>query len=167
MKTYPKYFRIVNQNILIALVVLITLLGLSIKTKAQSPALGNDELKIKTSMKIKLNNFDYDILVPKIKINELEAFTEAKFNQLVYVTDENPGFYKFFNNQWTKKSIKEVMDAIEMNLIMGNPLNEDIILTSNNEKTLLDYNRHVHNLYKGFGFDKGTTQLAINIAKGR
>ncbi len=109
MKTYPKYFRIANQNILIALVVLITLFGLSIKTKAQSPVLGDDEQKIKTSMKIQLNNYDFDVLVPKITTKELEAYTDLNFNHMVYITDKNPGFYKFFNNQWAKKSVKEVM----------------------------------------------------------
>ncbi len=165
MKTYPKYFRIANQNILIALVVLITLLGLSIKTKAQSPTLGNDALKINTSMKIKLNSFDFDVLVPKITKSDLEAYTDVNFNHLVYITDENPGFYKFFNNQWTKKTVKEVMEVIEMNLVMGSPLTEDIILTANSNRNLLDYNSHVDHLYSGFIFEEGTTQLAILINK--
>lgn len=165
MKTYPKYFRIVNQNLLIAIVVLITLLGLSIKTKAQSPALGNDELKIKTSMKIKLNQFDFDILVPKIKKSELEAYTEVNFNHLVYVTDENPGFYKFFNNQWAKKSVKEVLEVVEMNFIMSKPATESIILTTNNDRRMIDYNSYVDYLYQGFFFEEGSSQLAVLIRK--
>jgi hypothetical protein len=163
MKTYTKYLRIANQNILIALLVLITLFGLSIKTKAQNPTLGNDELKIKTSMKIKLNSFDFDVLVPKITTNELEALMEVNFNHLVYVSDLNPGFYKFFNNQWVKKSIKEVLEVIEVNIAMGKPLIEDIILTGNNDQSLLDYNSHVDHLYEGFFFEEGSTQLAILI----
>lgn len=165
MKTYPKYFRIANQNLLIVLVVLITIFGLSIKTKAQSPALSNDEQKINSSMKIKLNSFDFDVLVPKISSKELEAFTEVNFNHLVYVTDENPGFYKFFNNQWAKKSVKEVLAVIEMNLLMSDPLTEDIILTNNSNRSLLDYNGHVDHLYQGFLFEEGTTQLAINFKR--
>lgn len=165
MKTYPKYFRIVNQNLLIAIVVLITLLGLSFKTKAQSPSLSNDELKIKTSMKIKLSQFDFDILVPKIKKSELEAYTEVNFNHLVYVTDENPGFYKFFNNQWAKKSVKEVLEVVEMNFIMSKPATESIILTTNNDRRMIDYNSYVDYLYQGFFFEEGSNQLAVLIRK--
>ncbi len=166
MKTYHKHLKIGN-NTSIVLIVLITLFGLSIKTKAQSPALENDEIRIKTSMKVKLNDFDFDVLIPKITSDELNAYTEVKFNHLVFVSDKNPGFYKFFNNQWTKKSVKEVLEVIEMNLVMGSPLVEDIILTTNNNRNLLDYNSHVDHLYRGFVFENGGTQLAINIVTER
>lgn len=165
MKTYMNYLKIGNKSMLIALLVLITIFGLSIKTKAQSPLLGNSELLIKTSMKVKLNNFDFDVLVPRVTTEELNAFTDVNFNHLVYVSDKNPGFYKFFNNQWTKKSVKEALEVIEMNLVIGDPLVEDIILTNNSNRNLLDYNSHVDHLYRGFVFKEGSTQLAILINK--
>jgi hypothetical protein len=46
---------------------------------------------------------------------------------------------------------------------MGKPLIEDIILTGNNDQSLLDYNSHVDHLYEGFFFEEGSTQLAILI----
>ncbi|MBK6264173.1 hypothetical protein JKA74_03920 [Marivirga sp. S37H4] len=165
MKTYPKYFRIANQNILVVLVVIITLLGMSIKLRAQSPVLGNDGEKINATMKIQLKNYDFDVLVPKVDTNELMTYSDNNYNQLVYVTDEKPGFYMFFNNQWTKQTVGDVLTVIEMNLQMSPPIAESIIIQvgANGSKQLVDYNGHLSTLYNGFTFEKESGQLAIRL----
>ncbi len=53
-----------------------------------------------------------------------------------------------------------------MNLSIGGELQaEDIILTTNENRSLLDYNSHIDHLYRGFVFEEGSNQLAININK--
>lgn len=164
MKTY-KHLRFLDQKFLVALLVLVTLLGLSLKLKAQTPELGDNFARITTSMKIKLNDHGFDILVPKVEKSSLLAFEDIKFNQVVYVTDENPGFYLFLNNQWEKQSVRNLLVSIDMNLKIKTPQMEDIILQSGTEasKQLLDYNAHISHLYRGFTFEEGSNQLAILI----
>jgi hypothetical protein len=164
MKTY-RHLRILDRKFLVALIILITLAGLSLKLKAQSPQLGDDLTKITSSMKIKLNEHSFDILVPKVEKNNLSAFEDVRFQQIVYVTDENPGFYLFLNNQWEQQSVRSLLVSIDMNLKIKTPQLEDVILESGTEgsRQLLDYNSHIAHLYSGFTFEEGSTQMAILI----
>ncbi|PTB95651.1 hypothetical protein C9994_10775 [Marivirga lumbricoides] len=165
MKTYNRSLRVLDHKFVIALIVLFTLLGLSMKLKAQSPVLGSDYAKVTSSMKVKLNDFDYDILVPKVLKADLEGYENIRFNQVVYVTDENPGFYLFLNNRWEKQNVRDLLASIDMNLKMKKPEVEDIIIqvVVNESKQMLDYNGHIAHLYRGFTFEEGGTQLAVSI----
>lgn len=164
MKTYPKYFRVANQNFLIVLIVLFTVLGMSLKLKAQDPVLGNDYELVNNSMKIKMSKHDFDILVPKVEINTLSTYSEVYFNQLVYVTDKNPGFYMFTNNQWVKQSVSELLTQIDLNLDLSVPRLADMVLVSDeNNRHLLDYNGHISHLYADFSFEEGSNQMAISL----
>ncbi|MBK6264175.1 hypothetical protein JKA74_03930 [Marivirga sp. S37H4] len=167
MRTNPRSIRVAHQNVLVVLlVVFITLFGLSLKLQAQSPVLGNDFEKVSNSMKVQMNNLDFDVLIPKVNKSELSALTEANYTQLVYVTDENPGFYMFSHNQWKKQNVRNVLAVIELNMQMGEPSTSDMIIettTEGNSKQLLDYNSHIHQLYNGFSFEEGSNQMTISI----
>ncbi len=169
MKTFIKSLKNFKSIVLILVILIFTFVGLNFKVNAQSPALGVDMEKINSSMKIKMNNFDMDVLIPKVNKADLVAFNEVSYNQMVYVTDENPGFYMFFNNQWSKQKISSVLNLVEMNLSMTQISDNSIILqtAADQNKKLLDYNGHINDLYEGFQFEAGSNQLAINIAKGR
>jgi hypothetical protein len=169
MKTFTNNFRNMRPNLLVLMVVIVTLLGISFKMKAQSPVLGVNLEKINSSMKIKVKNYDMDVLIPKLNMVDLTAFTEVSYNHMVYVTDENPGFYMFFNNKWEKQKISSVLNLVEMNLAMGHIEANDFILQTAeaNNKKLLDYNSHINNLYRGFQFEQGSNQMAIHIGKER
>lgn len=167
MKKYIKNIRSFKSLVLILVVLIFTFVGLNIKVNAQSPALGVDLEKINNSMKIKMNNYDIDVLIPKVSKADLTAFNEANYNQMVYVTDENPGFYMFFNNQWSKQKVSSVLNLVEMKLSMTQISEDNIILQASidQNKKLLDYNSHIIHLYKGFHFEKDSNQLAIHIGK--
>lgn len=168
MKTLIRNFKNFNSIVTILVILILTFIGLNFKVNAQSPVLGADLVKINNSMKIKMNNYDLDVLIPKVNKIDLVAFDEVRYNHMVYVIDENPGFYLFFNNQWSKQKISSVLNLVEMNLSMTQISDDSIILqtAADQNKKLLDYNGHINNLYEGFQFEAGSNQLAINISKG-
>ncbi len=168
MKTLKINLKNFKSVVMILTILILTFVGLNFKVNAQSPTLGVDLEKINSSMKIKINNADMDVLIPKVNKADLTAFTEVNYNHMVYVTDIEPGFYMFFNNAWTKQKISSVLNLVEMNLAMTQIQADDIILqTAENEnKKLLDYNSHINHLYNGFQFEAGSNQLAVNISKG-
>lgn len=171
MKTLHINFRNFKSIVMILMILILTFVGLNYKVNAQSPTsptLGVDLERINSSMKIKMNNFDMDVLIPKVNKADLAAFTEVNYNHMVYVTDIEPGFYMFFNNSWTKQKISSVLNLVEMNLAMTQIQADDIILQTaeSDNKKLLDYNSHINHLYNGFQFEAGSNQLAVNISKG-
>ena len=163
MKTFHKHFAIKHQKPIAALVVVLILLGMTVKSHGQSPVLGNDFENINSSMKIQLNNHDFDVLVPKVEKHNLKKLEDVYFNHMVYVTDDNPGFYMFLNNHWEKQSVRELFAVIDMHINMSEPGLQDIILqTSEAEnRVLLDYNGHISHLYSHFTFEQDSNQLAI------
>ncbi len=166
MKTL-KYFRIATQSLLTTLFAVVFIFGLNNSLHAQSPVLENDFDKITNSMKIQMSEKEFDVLIPKVKTNELSALTDANYNQIVYVTDENPGFYIFANNEWIKSNVREMLAEIEMNLQIGLPAAGDMIIEASQvgNMQLLDYNGHIRQLYSGFTFEKDSNQMAIFIER--
>lgn len=81
MKTYTKHSRILNQNILIVIVVLLTLLGLSVKLQAQTPIQGTDKEDMTSSVNTQMSNHDFDVLIPKVVSNSLLTYDELYLNQ--------------------------------------------------------------------------------------
>ncbi|MBK6264896.1 hypothetical protein JKA74_07595 [Marivirga sp. S37H4] len=167
MKTYSKYFQTATQSFLTVLFAVIIFFGMNNSLHAQSPVLGNDFDKINNSMKIQMNKQGFDVLIPKVQASELSDLTDASYNQMVYVTDENPGFYIFANNKWTKYQVREMLAEIELNLHMGAPSTEDMIIeaTVASSKQMLDYNGHIRQLYSGFTFEKGSNQMAVLVKR--
>lgn len=167
MKTYPKYLKTVNQNILIAIAFLITLFGMSLKANAQHSPLGNDVDKIKNSVIVQLANYEHDVLIPKVKAEELKNFTAATFNQLVYVVDGNSGYYSFKGSSWEKGKIAEVFEMIDFNISISEPESASMILLADelNPTMVLDYNDHISNIYNGFTFDGEANTMAVNLLK--
>lgn len=167
MKTYPNILKPVKQYVLIAIIVLITLFGLALKANAQSTLLENDVDKINNSMVIQLADYDYDILIPKISNKELNTMKDATFNQMVYVADGASGYYFYMGSTWEIQNIREVFELIDMNLALQKPNNESmiIIVDGDNSNVLLDYNHHIQNIYKDFGFDVNDKAMAINFKK--
>ncbi|WKK73745.2 hypothetical protein QYS49_17700 [Marivirga salinae] len=165
MKTYPNILKPVKQYVLIGLIVLITLFGLTLKANAQSALLGNDVDKINNSMVVQLSNYDFDIMIPKVSSDDLNALTDATFNQMVYVTDGAAGYYFYMGAEWEMQNIREVFELIDMNLAIQEPSTESLILIAggNDTNALLDYNHHIKNIYRDFGFDPKDSQMAINI----
>ncbi|MBK6264174.1 hypothetical protein JKA74_03925 [Marivirga sp. S37H4] len=161
----PTYFQITNQNFIIVLFAVMAFFGMSLNAQAQSPVLGYDMEKVNNSMKIQMNNQEFDVLIPKVNKNELSAFVEANYNQVVYVTNEDPGFYMYSHNQWTKQNVRSVLAEIELNIHMSAPSSEDIIIEASvaNSKQRLDYNSYIEQLYKGFIFEEGSNQMAVVI----
>ncbi len=165
MKTYPNILKPVKQYVLIGLIVLITLFGLTLKANAQSTLLGNDVDKINNSMVVQLSNYDFDIMIPKVSSDDLNAFTDATFNQMVYVTDGAAGYYFYMGAEWEMQNVREVFELIDMNLAIQEPGTESLILIAGDDDSnaLLDYNHHIKNIYRDFGFDAKDSQMAINI----
>lgn len=165
MKTYPNILKPVKQYVLIGLIVLITLLGLSLKANAQSIELGNDVDKINNSIVIQLANYDFDVLIPKVSTEELNALKNATFNQMVYVSDGAVGYYFYMGSKWEVQSVREVFELIDINLTIQQPNNESFILMTGeaDSKALLDYNHHIQSIYQDFGFDLSDKAMAINI----
>ena len=64
------------------------------------------------------------------------------------------------------QNIREVFELIDSNLHLQKPSTESLILMAGEEdsKALLDYNHHVQNIYRDFGFDVTDNAMAINIA---
>lgn len=167
MKTYPNILKPVKQYVLIAIIVLITLFGLTLKANAQSTHLGNDVDKINNSMVIQLADYDYDILIPKITNEELNVMENATFNQMVYVADGASGYYFYMGSSWEMQNIREVFELIDMNLALQKPNSESLIIVADGDDSnvLLDYNHHIQNIYQGFGFDVNDKAMAINYKK--
>lgn len=167
MKTYPNILKTVKQYVLIAIIVLITLFGLTLKANAQSTHLGNDVDKINNSMVIQLADYDYDILIPKITNEELNAMENATFNQMVYVADGASGYYFYMGSSWEMQNIREVFELIDMNLALQKPNSESLIIVADggDSNVLLDYNHHIQNIYQDFGFDVNDKAMAINYKK--
>jgi hypothetical protein len=167
MKTYPNILKPVKQYVLIAIIVLITLFGLTLKANAQSTHLGNDVDKINNSMVIQLADYDYDILIPKITNEELNAMENATFNQMVYVADGASGYYFYMGSSWEMQNIREVFELIDMNLALQKPNSESLIIVADggDSNVLLDYNHHIQNIYQDFGFDVNDKAMAINYKK--
>lgn len=167
MKTYPNILKPVKQYVLIAIIVLITLFGLTLKANAQSTHLGNDVDKINNSMVIQLADYDYDILIPKITNEELNAMENATFNQMVYVADGASGYYFYMGSSWEMQNIREVFELIDMNLALQKPNSESLIIVADGDDSnvLLDYNHHIQNIYQDFGFDVNDKAMPINYKK--
>ncbi|WP_375578190.1 hypothetical protein ABWH96_14270 [Marivirga tractuosa] len=167
MKTHHNILKPVNQNILIGFIFLITLFGLSLNANAQSTLLENDIDKINNSMVVQLADYDYDIVIPKVSSEELKTLKETVFNQLVYVSDGDSGYYFYMGNEWEKQNVSEVFELIDMNLAIQRPDTESLIIVAGAEKsnTMMDYNHHVKNIYQDFGFDTKDEAMAINIRK--
>lgn len=164
MKTFSNKSRLVSPYFLM-LIILIAAFGMNLTLHAQSPVMGNDFERVNNSMKIQMNKQDFDVLIPKVKMIELVTFSDAAYNQLVYVTDEKPGFYTFSNNEWTKQSVRFVLAAIEMNIQMEIPSMNNILIEATNHeaKQMLDYNSYISNLYYGFNFEEGSNEMAVFI----
>jgi hypothetical protein len=167
MKTYPNILKSVKQYVLIAIIVLITLFGLSLKAKAQSISIGNNVDKINNSMVVQLANYDFDIIIPKVSKEELTSFQDASFNQMVYVSNEAAGYYFFMGAKWEMQNVREVFELIDINLAIQKPDAESLIIMADEEDSysLLDYNHHVKQIYQDFVFDKRDNSMAINIEK--
>jgi len=168
MKTYPNILKSVKQYILIGLIIMITLFGLTIKANAQSTSIGSDIDKINNAMVVQLVKYDYDIMIPKVSSEELSAINDAKFNQMVYVADgETTGYYFYMGAEWEMQNVRQVFELIDMNLAIQDPNTESLIIMAggNDSRALLDYNHHVRNIYKDFGFDNKENVMAINIEK--
>ncbi|MGM0581035.1 MAG: hypothetical protein ACQETL_10175 [Bacteroidota bacterium] len=161
MKTYINIAKLMKQNILIGLIVL----GLSFTANAQSTLLGNDIDKINTSMVVQLADYDYDIVIPKVSSEELETLEDVAFNQMVYVSDGDKGYYFYMGAEWEVQNVREVFELIDMNLAIQEPAFESFIMVAGEKdsRTLLDYNHHVKMIYQDFGFDAKDNDLAINI----
>ncbi|WKV11023.1 hypothetical protein [Marivirga harenae] len=167
MKTYPNILKPVKQYVLIGIIVMITLFGLTLKANAQSTLLSNSVEKINNSITVQLVDYDYDIVIPKVKIEELNSIKDAVFNQLVYVADGSRGYYFYMGAEWEKQNIREVFELIGVNLNIQNPDAESLILVASEDETraLLDYNHHVKNIYQDFVFDAASNDLAINLER--
>ncbi|MGM0581036.1 MAG: hypothetical protein ACQETL_10180 [Bacteroidota bacterium] len=167
MKTYPNILKPVKQYVLIGLIVLITLLGFTIKANAQSPLVGNDLDKINNSVTVQLAEFDFDVIIPKITQKELQSMEGAIFNQMVFVSDGEAGYYSFKGTKWEMKNVREVFELIELKLSFQEPNTESLILFTGEEdaKSLLDYNFHVNKIYKDFGIEPDENALAMNLEK--
>lgn len=161
MNTYINITKAVKQNILIGLIVL----GLSFTANAQSALLGNDVDKINNSMIVQLADFDFDIVIPKVSSEELKTLEDAAFNQMVFVSDGDKGYYFYMGIEWEKQNVREVFELIDMNLTIQEPSSESLIMVAGEKdsKTLLEYNHHVKMIYQDFGFDAKNNDLAINI----
>lgn len=167
MKTYHKHLKAVNQNILIAIAILVTLFGMTLKANAQDLPLGNDLDKIKNSVIVQLANYEFDVLIPKINLEDLDTFTEATFNKLVYVVDGNSGSYYFKGSSWEKRKINEIFEIIDFNISIGQPESTSMIIIADefNPTMVLDYNAHIKTLYNGFSLDGEANTMAINFKK--
>jgi hypothetical protein len=165
MKTYPNILKPVKQYMLIGLIVLITLFGLTLKANAQSSLVENNVDKINNSMVIRLANYDFEVIIPKVSKDELNSIKNASFNQMVYVTGKTAGYYFYMGAQWEMQKVKDVFELIDMNLTLQQPSHESLIIIAGEEdgKALLDYNHHVRSIYEDFGFDAKNSDLAINL----
>ena len=133
------------HNLMIFLAMVILLLGTSLRSFSANGSPSSGEEKLKSSMKLKLTNSEFSILIPRIKMEELEASTEFSNNELVFVSNENVGFYQLINKNWTKLSVKEVLLKVEGNLLMAQPRPNSFILTNAQPvgEVLLDYNHYL------------------------
>ncbi|HET8859935.1 hypothetical protein [Marivirga sp.] len=167
MKTYPNILKPVKQYVLIGLIVLITLFGLALKANAQSTLLNNDINKINSSVVVQMDEYDFDIIIPKVNQAELATLKDATFNQMVYVKDGAVGYYFFMGVEWEIQNVKEVFELIDINLNIQQPDRESLVILAeqNDSKALLDYNHHIKNIYQDFGFDVNDKAMAINIEK--
>ncbi|ADR20837.1 hypothetical protein MATR_15370 [Marivirga tractuosa] len=165
MKTYPNILKPVKQYVLIGIIVLITLFGLTLKANAQSTLLTDNVEKINNAITVKLADYDYDIIIPKITTEELNSISDAVFNQLVYVADGKTGYYFYMGAEWELQKIREVFELIDSNLHLQRPSAESLIIMTDmaDSKVLLDYNHHVKNIYQDFGFDEKDQALAVNL----
>lgn len=167
MKTHINISNQLRQFILVGIILVISLSGTRFTANAQSVALGNDVDKINNAMVVQLRTHDFDILVPKVKKEELQALKDAKFNEMVYVLGEDAGYYFFMGANWEKQSVREVFELIDVNLTIQEPNADSFIVVANGEDSefLLDYNDHVQHIYQNFVFDKQDNSMAINIIK--
>jgi len=167
MKTYPNILKPVKQYILMGIIVLITLFGLTLKANAQSISFENDVEKINNSMTVQLKNYDFDIIIPKVTLGEMKALKDASFNQLVQVTGEEAGYYFYTGATWEMQNVGEVFELIDMNIRIQQPEIESMIMVAGDDDshTLLDYNKHIKDVYQNFTFDKSDQSLAIHIEK--
>jgi hypothetical protein len=167
MKTYPNILKPVKQYALIGIIVLITLFGLTLKANAQSTSFGNDVEKINNSVVVQLADYDFDIIIPKVSSDELKTIQDASFNQMVYVTGKESGYYFYMGAKWEKQNVREVFELIDMNMVIQQPNAESIVIMADetDPHSLVDYNNHVKHIYQGFVFDKHDNSMAINIVK--
>jgi hypothetical protein len=167
MKTYPNILRQVKQSTLIAIMVLITLFGLTLNAKAQSTSIGNDIEKINNAMVVQLASYDFDIVIPKVRNDDLKMIQDAKFNQMVYVEGVESGYYVYMGAKWEKQNVREVFELVDMNMAIQLPKTESLIIIADelDPQSLLDYNEHVKHLYQGFVFDKSDNSMAIYLEK--
>ncbi|SMG37773.1 hypothetical protein SAMN05661096_02478 [Marivirga sericea] len=167
MKTYPNILKPVKQYVLIGIIVLITLFGLTLKANAQSISLESNVEKINNAMVVQLAAYDFDMVIPKVTKEELQAIKDASFNALVYVTDKEIGYYFNTGTKWEMQNVREVFELIDINLAIQQPHAESLIIVADasNQQTLLDYNDHIKHIYRDFIFDKSDNSMAINVER--
>jgi len=165
MKSTYKYHSLINKNTLLGIIVFLMLLGFSLKSQAQSPMIGTDADKLESSMKLQVNNSDLSILIPKVSASEITAFTELSYDQLVYVDDNDNGFYQFREGKWIKISIREALNTVKDNLELSAPSFDNIIIDGSlaSNKNMLDYNGHIKDLNEMFNLKNGNDNFAINV----
>ena len=156
-----------NENFLTALVIIIMILGVSIKSQAQDFKVGFDNEKAKNSMKLNLNNSEYSILIPKVKLEQLSSAEGVDMGQMVYVTDQKVGFYQFTDNSWNKINITQAMQTVKDNLELLTPSNENVIMVASNTghptKHMLDYNGHVSSVNTTLNGNEVADNYAVRL----
>lgn len=154
-----------KSELFILLLIFISLLGVSIKASAQSPTVGTDHEVLENSMKLQVNGSNFSVIIPKVKFSELTAFTELTYDQLLYVSDKEVGFYQFRDDKWSKVSVMEALKTIKSNLELATPSNNNIILNGSfaANRNYLDYNSHVKELGEVFKNNPTSKNFAINL----
>ncbi|GAB3339132.1 hypothetical protein GCM10027429_25120 [Marivirga atlantica] len=165
MRSIFNHQGLVNKNTLLGIIVFLLLLGFSLKSQAQSPEIGTDVTKLENSMKLQVNNSDLAILIPKVAADEITAFTDLSYDQMVYVEDRESGFYQFKQGEWIKISIREALNKVKDNIELSAPSFDNIIIDGSvaSNRNMLDYNGHIKELNEMFNLQNGNDNFAVNV----